>query len=302
MMHRVFAMTMALLLAVAPSASAADDRTPVPLWRVEGANNEIYLLGSVHLLRPDDHPLPGIIDQAYTDSEALVMELDMDDLDPVAMQATMTRLGLLPAGVTLESVLGERDYETALAAATEHDIPLELLAQSEPWLAAIMIEQLIIGRMGFNPELGVEMTLLGKATQDGKAISGLETVAEQLGYLDGLSADAQREYLLQTLSEADQAEPLMNAMIAAWKSGDVGVLEAEMLGEFDDHPELYRAIVVDRNERWISQLEPLLEDDDDYLVVVGALHLVGDDGLPSLLGRRGHKVTQLATDSVVAIN
>lgn len=290
------------LIAACLLANAAEGQTPVSLWRVEGESNTIYLLGSVHLLRQSDYPLPNIIDRAYADAEELVMELDMDDLDPIAMQTATTRMGMLPEGETLESVLGKRDYAAALTAATQLDIPFEMLAGTEPWYAAIMIEQLVLGRMGFNPQLGLEMVILTKAVEDGKEITGLETVEEQLGFLDGLSADAQRAFLMQTLEEADHAERLMNSMITAWKNGDVAKLESEMLSEFDEHPELYRAIVADRNRRWLGDIEPLLRAEDDYLVLVGALHLVGDDGLPTLLEQRGHKVTQLSTDSVVAIN
>lgn len=301
MMVRTLAIAFALIAACL-LANAAEGQTPVSLWRVEGESNTIYLLGSVHLLRQSDYPLPNIIDRAYADAEELVMELDMDDLDPIAMQTATTRMGMLPEGETLESVLGKRDYAAALTAATQLDIPFEMLAGTEPWYAAIMIEQLVLGRMGFNPQLGLEMVILTKAVEDGKEITGLETVEEQLGFLDGLSADAQRAFLMQTLEEADHAERLMNSMITAWKNGDVAKLESEMLSEFDEHPELYRAIVADRNRRWLGDIEPLLRAEDDYLVLVGALHLVGDDGLPTLLEQRGHKVTQLSTDSVVAIN
>lgn len=300
-MVRTLAIAFALIAACL-LANAAEGQTPVSLWRVEGESNTIYLLGSVHLLRQSDYPLPNIIDRAYADAEELVMELDMDDLDPIAMQTATTRMGMLPEGETLESVLGKRDYAAALTAATQLDIPFEMLAGTEPWYAAIMIEQLVLGRMGFNPQLGLEMVILTKAVEDGKEITGLETVEEQLGFLDGLSADAQRAFLMQTLEEADHAERLMNSMITAWKNGDVAKLESEMLSEFDEHPELYRAIVADRNRRWLGDIEPLLRAEDDYLVLVGALHLVGDDGLPTLLEQRGHKVTQLSTDSVVAIN
>ncbi len=283
---------LAALLAVLPLAAAAGGH-PVSMWLVEGQANRVYLLGSVHLLRRDDHPLPRAFDAAYEDAEALIMELDMDDLDPAAMQATTNRLGLIQDERTLKDFLGDALYEQAVAAAAAIDIPFDMLSKTEPWYAAITIEQLVLMRIGFNPMFGVEMHMTMKAQQDGKEITGLETVDEQLAFLDGLSIDAQNDLLMQTLAEGDEIETLMNNMVRAWRVGDTEFLETAMLGEIAQFPELYRAIVVDRNHRWVDQIEALLDERDDYLVVVGALHLIGSDGVPALLRQRGIRIGQL---------
>lgn len=292
----------AAMLLLAATATAAEPGSRFTMWSVSGDRNQVYLLGSVHLLRQGDYPLPTVIDAAYADAEGLVMELDMDDLDPFAMQATVNRLGLLPPGQSLEGTLGPTDYATASRAAAELDVPLDLLARSEPWLAAITIEQLVLTRLGFNPLYGVEMTLANKAKADGKPIDGLESVDEQLGFLDGLSAAAQRDLLLQTLAEGTEIASLMDDLIAAWKTGDIAFLEANMLAELAEYPELYRSIVADRNERWLTTLEDLLDDDDDYLVIVGALHLVGVDGLPRQLASEGYDVVQLESSAVLPVD
>ena len=278
----------ALLPLVAPAAGH-----PVSMWLIEGEANRVYLLGSVHLLRADDHPLPRVFEEAYEDAEALIMELDMDDLDPAAMQATTNRLGMIKDERTLKDYLGDALYEQAVAAAAAIDIPFDMLAKTEPWYAAITIEQLVLMRIGFNPMFGVEMHLTMKAQQDGKEITGLETVDEQLAFLDGLSIDAQNELLMQTLAEGDEIETLMDDMVRAWRVGDTEFLESAMLDDIARFPELYRAIVVDRNRRWVDEIEALLDDRDDYLVVVGALHLIGSDGVPALLRQRGIRAGQL---------
>ncbi len=286
-------------LVVTATPALAESVTPVTLWVAEGANNQVYLLGSVHLLRKADYPLPSIMERAYEDAEALVMEIDMDDLDPVETQALVTRLGVLPDERTLADVLGPEDYAVAEAAARELNIPLDLLEKSEPWLAAITIEQLMLSRLGFNAMHGVEMTYLGKARRDAKPIEGLETFAEQIGFLDGLSPEAQRDLLMQSLTEGAELRGMMDSLVEAWKSGDIEFLESEMLDELARFPELYDVVVVERNRRWIDQLLPLMERDEDYLVVVGALHLIGDDGVPAMLEAAGVNVAQLNTGSVI---
>ena len=263
------------------------------MWMAEGASNRVYLLGSVHLLREQDHPLPTVIDQVYEAAETLYMELDMDDLDPLLMQATINRLGMLDEDRSLRDVMGEDLYAEAESRAAELELPLEMLERTEPWLAAITVEQLALARIGFNPVYGVEMHLLRKASNDGKEILGFETVEQQLAYLDGLSLDAQRDLLMQTLAESTAIHDLMDDLILAWRSGDIDYLEQTLLEDVSGYPELYDTIVASRNRLWVDTIDALLEQREDYLVVVGALHLVGKDGVPQLLEQRGVRITQM---------
>lgn len=281
-------------LLLLPALAAADSGGhPVTLWMAEGASNTVYLLGSVHLLRKEDHPLPGAIDAAYDDAETLFMELDMDDLDPFAMQATINRLGMLDDNQSLRDIMGEDLYDDALLAAESLDIPLDMLAKTEPWFAAITIEQLALTRIGFNPLYGIEMHMMSKAIRDGKTIQGFESVEQQLELLDGLSLDAQRDLLMQTLAEGANIRDIMDQLIAAWRTGDIAYMEENLLADVANYPELYETIVADRNRNWANTIDKLLGDDEDYLVIVGALHLIGEDGLPRLLEGRGYSVNQL---------
>ena len=284
-----------LLAALLANLAACTEATPhpLPLWQLDGAENRVYLLGSVHLLREQDYPIPETIYSAYADAETIVMELDLDDLDPVATQALVNRLGSIQDGGTLGELLGDRDWQRARRLADDIGISLEALMQTEPWLAAISVEQMMLNRIGFDPAFGIEAHLLGKASTDGKEIVGLEDMAQQLGFLDSLSLPAQRDLLLQTLDEATGIEAMMDQLIDAWRRGDVAFLKSRMLADMQQYPELYDALVVGRNRDWARQIEDLLDDEDDYLIVVGALHLVGEDSVLALLSRKGHAAKQL---------
>lgn len=283
-------MVFAALLAMCASAAYADH--PLPLWQVEGKDNQVYLLGSVHLLREQDYPLPSALYDAYDDAEVLVMELDMDDLDPALVQALVQKLGMSNDTGNLAALMGAQ-YDQAAAGAEDLQIPLALLGTMEPWLAAISVEQLMLQRIGFDPAFGVEAHLVERAVGDGKEVLGLEEVDEQLGILDGLSLEAQRQLLLQTLSEAGSIEALMDGMISAWRKGDTAYLEENMLEDMQGYPEIYDAIVTKRNRDWVGQIRDMLDDQQDYLIVVGALHLVGPDSVPAMLRDDGHSIAQL---------
>jgi uncharacterized protein YbaP (TraB family) len=283
-----------LLLLLAHSVQAADDGHPVTMWKVSGARNSVYLLGSIHLLRQQDYPLPTALDVAYSDAEVLIMEVDMDDLDPFATQAAFTTYGVLHDDKTLRDLMGDELFEQALVAADAIDIPLDMLLKTEPWYAAMTIEIMMLARIGFNPTLGIEMYMMSKAQDDGKRIDGLETVEEQIQFLDGMSIQAQRDMLMSTLTESAKLGEMMDELIDAWRHGNLRHLESGMLEDLAKHEELNRALVTDRNERWVRQIEELLDDDEDYLIIVGALHLVGDLGVPNLLKRRGIGIYQLS--------
>ena len=191
------------------------------------------------------------------------MELDMDDMDPVATQAMTTELGLIENGGTLTDLLGPQVYAEAAALAAAAEIPLNLLDRAEPWYAAMNVEMMLLMRMGFNPALGIESHLMERAVNDNKEIRGFETMRQQLGFLDGLSPEAQQEMFLQALAEGPEMRELMDSLIDAWRIGDTEFLEESMLREMQDFPELNQTIVINRNFDWTAQIEELLDDEDD---------------------------------------
>jgi uncharacterized protein YbaP (TraB family) len=261
-------------------------------WHVSnGRGGELWLLGSVHLLRAEDHPLPAVVNDLYAGADALAMELDLDDLDPLAMQAQLLGAAALDPSTTLREVLGHEAYEAARAKAQGLGVDLGLLGRFKPWLVAITLMELGMDRLGFRQEYGLEQYLLRLAKNDGKQIQGLESVATQVEVLDGLSFAAQNALLEQTLNELDTAGDMMHDLVQAWRDGRLEELDQVLMQGFEDFPALYESLVVARNERWIGALEALLASSESHLVVVGALHLTGDDSVVELLGARGLRVT-----------
>lgn len=265
----------------------------VTLWELQGNTNRIFILGSMHMLRSTDYPIPSVIYSAFDEAESLIMELDLDDLDPQSIAALVLELGILGDGESLEDKIGKSAYAEALALANAAQIPLALLANSEPWLAAMTVETLVLTRVGFDPQYGIENHLMAMAKSAHKEITGLETERQQLEMLDNLSRNAQRDMLLQTLADANEIADVLNDIIDAWRNGDTEFLAETLLSEVAEYQELYETIVVDRNRNWVKQIEALLDDVDDYLIVVGTMHLVGKDGVPTLLKNRGLEIRQM---------
>ena len=257
------------------------------LWRIDGASNVLFLLGSVHFLRASDYPLPPLFDEAYEEAEAIYMELDMDDLDPLSAAAQMNSRGRPEDGRGLRELLGEPAYRNAADKAAALQIRLEMLEGLEPWYAAMTVLQLELIKHGFDPTQGIENYYTRRAGDDGKPILGLETLEEQILLLDSMPAATQRDFLLMSLEDAAQLDRQLGVLIEAWREGRIDLLAAELQRSFEPFPELYDRMIVERNVRWAQTIAELIDDDRDYLIVIGALHLVGEDSVVELLARRG---------------
>jgi uncharacterized protein len=273
------------------AAHAADQQQHI-LWSLQGKTNKVYLLGSMHLLKESEQ-LPAAIDSAYADADALIMELDMDDLDPLQMQQAALELAMQPEGRTLQQQLGPKIYEQFVAKTRALGVEPAMLDRFQPWFAAITLVQLQLMKLGFDAEAGVEKRLTRRAAGDGKKIQGLETVREQLEIMARLPEKQQREFLLYSVDDAERMATEVDELLASWRSGDAAAMAKLLQEGFDEYPDLYRPLTVERNRQWLPQIEQLLDDREDYLVVVGALHLVGKESVIDLLERKGYKVKQL---------
>jgi uncharacterized protein len=278
----------ALLGVVLPAGLAAADPAA---WRVGGRDGgEVTLLGSMHVLRPSDYPLPPAIDAFVQRADSVVMEIDLDDIDPASQQRTVLQASMLPQGTVLQDVVDADVYRLLEQRMTELGVDLARLERFEPWFLAITVLDLGMRKIGFQAERGVEQYVLGLAQAAGKEVAGLETVEFQIGLFDALPPEQQQAMLEQTLAELDEGVTVLGEMVAAWRDGELESLSAELLDEFDEFPGLYERLVTNRNSDWVPQLEQMLAGNRRHLVVVGALHLVGPDSVIEQLRSRGHDV------------
>jgi len=292
----VFARPLSVLIAAAlccaVSAAAVADSGHHSFWSVKGAHNTVYLLGSVHVLKPAESDLPPDSTRAYASAKALVMELDLNNLNLESMLGAGASEEMLPEGQTLAGALGAEAYDRFVAHLQPFGVEPEFFSQFQPWFAAITLEQLQLAKLGFESGSGVDEQFAQRAQTDHKPIIALETLDQQLGIFAHLSLAEQRRFLLYTLEDADESASSTDAVIDAWRSGDTQALEHLLSDSYAQYPELFRMLTTDRNRAWLPTISGLLHENQDYLVIVGALHLVGKDGLIRLLEDQGYAVVQ----------
>jgi len=273
-----------------PSSCLADSHHI--LWEVKGKHNTVYLLGSVHMLKPGDSAIPAEALHAYAQSTKLVMELDLNAVGTEDALAGEAQLAVLPEGQTLKDALGSELYAKFTSHASDVGLDPEFVDHFQPWFAAVMLEQYELSKAGFDPASGVDMQFAGRAQTDGKEVIGLETVDEQLSIFASMSAAQQREYVRSMLDESSTDVKETDKIVSAWQNGDSAKLEQLLREGSKDSPELYRRLTIDRNRKWLPRIEQMLHENENYLVIVGALHLIGNDGVIDLLQRDGYTPVQ----------
>lgn len=282
-----------ILLASAAMATLAvgSARAEPALWEVTGGESTVWLFGSVHLLPEGGFTIGDELADALGEAERLCLEIDTGAEDETATSAVTLARAVDPEGRDLFELLGS-DADDVRNAAKEAGVPLEALAMFEPWFAGLTVSVMALQAHGYDVQHGVEQIIQAEARDAGLPSCGLETLDGQLSLLDGLPDTLQKEILMQAIEEAGSIESLIEPMLDAWRSGDEAGLERSLEEDFEGYPELAEALIYRRNERWAGQVSTMLEDDEDVLVVVGAMHLVGDRGLPALLTGRGYRVAR----------
>lgn len=286
---RFILLVVALLAAGAPAQSQGRHF----LWKVEAPSGATaYLLGSLHVLSAASYPLPAAIDEAFAESQTLVEEVDLDEMsDPMAMMGALTK-ALLGDGKTLDHIVEPATYAEVKKRAESTGLPMVALDRMKPWLVAVTLMAPTLEAAGFKPEFGIDRHFFNRAKDQGLKRQALETIAYQLDRFDSMPLPVQEALLKATIADLDTQVGGVKDMVRAWSSGDLAAVEQLTLTSFKESPELYRRLLVERNENWVPHVEKCLAERAGCFIVVGAAHLVGRDGLPALLAKKGLKVTQ----------
>lgn len=290
------------VLAVGLAAAQAFAQAPAPtsatngrhfVWRVAKDGRAVaWLIGSVHVLKPDAYPLPPVFSRAFDETGTIIEEVDLGAAADLAAILPTAAKAVLNNGQTLSALLDRETYVLVQNSAAAAGMPMLVLDRMQPWLVAMTLAVPALRRSGFDPALGLDQHFYERAKAAKRPVRGLETVAYQLDRLGGLPMAVQVDMLRAVLADVETQVAAVTDLVAAWKTGDVAALERLLLKEFRESPEVYQRLLVERNQAWAPKIAACVTEPAPCLVVVGGAHLVGPDSVVALLRQSGFSVDQ----------
>ena len=284
-----------LVAATACSAAPATQAKAAnpALWKVADHDTTIYLFGTIHLLPKDTKWRSSAIDKAASGADTLVVETVIDESNPAATMSEMLQLAVSP-GLPPIAQRVPADKRPALESLiAKSGIPAPMFDRLETWAAAFMLLGVQFKELGLDPGSGVESALKKQFSDSKKTIGQLETNAEQLGFFDRLSEEAQRKFLVALLDGTGDMNSEFKKMLDAWTRGDVKGIAHSFNSDLSDAAELRDALLTRRNANWANWVKGRLDQPGTVLMAVGAGHLAGDHSVQSMLEKQGVKVTRV---------
>lgn len=276
------------VLLIFPSISFAE----TSVWHVSKNGNDMYLGGTIHMLKKEDYPLPVEFDMAFKKSDKLVFETDIDKAKMPEFAKKMAQMFSYPPGKSLKKTLNPETFKKLEKHLADRNIPVESFLQFKPSMVVIILTVIELKKIGM-VDAGVDEHFHTKAKQAGKATGYFETVDEQLSFLLTMGEGNENEMIMSSITDMNKMESTMALIKAAWLSGDENKMENVALNDMvRDYPKLHKTLLVKRNNDWMPKIEKMMADRPVEMVLVGALHLVGKDGLLQQLRNKGYVVKQ----------
>lgn len=265
------------------------------VWKL--ADTDVYLAGSIHVLRSSDYPLPEEYDIAYRNADRLVLETDLAAADDLKNQTLVAARGIYTDGRTLSHELSDPVYARLSDYLRAKGLPPEQFELYRPWLVMLTLTMIELQANGITAQHGVDRHFYQRARRDGKPVSGLEGIEVQIDALASLGGEFSDELIESQLSDMEELPEMIDELIASWRVGDETLLNDLLMGDLrDQYPGVYDRVFRQRNRNWLDTLEGLIRSGDRVMVIVGSGHLIGEDGLITLLDQRGYRFDKLDAD------
>jgi len=273
---------------------AAADQSRSFMWEVKSATTTVYILGSIHFANPDLYPLPTIIEDAFEKSSVLVVEVNPLTINLKRVKKIVQKKGMYPDGESLQGSISDKLLSDLRGSLEKHKIPIQGFISMKPGLCAITLASVLLMKMGYSPDYGIDQYFAKKATGK-KPIIELETIDQQLSLI--FDMPDQELFLKYTLSDIAKGENFMAKTVEQWKAGDAEALFGLLLKPYAKDPQfkpILDKMYFDRNFKMAARIEGFLKIKKTYFVVVGAAHLIGEKGIIKILEKRNYKVRQFA--------
>ena len=265
------------------------------VWKISKGEKYFYLGGTMHLLSPQDYPLPKEYTNAYRDSDKLIFETDIANSKTPDSQQKFLSVMTYSSDKTLIDDLNDETYLQLKDFLASRNIPIENFTMFHPWATALTISIIEYQRFGMTPEYGIEEYFRKSSLSDNKELGSLESLDEQIDFIKSMEKIDPNVMVNYTLRDLEALPDFIKVLRKSWRHGDIESFTTnssivKMKAEF---PELYNTFVTNRNNKWMSGLIILNDNNIKEFVLVGTMHLNGKEGLLNQLHLAGFDIDQL---------
>lgn len=265
------------------------------VWKVSNEHGELYLGGTIHMLRPTDYPLNSEYDIAFNDSDLIVFETDISATMDMGFQQKMMMQMSLPPGKSLETLLQPATYKRLSQFAQSRGLPIETLNNFKPAMVILTLTVMELKKLGMTVTSGMETYFSAQARKHNKPVASLETPDEQLSVLTSMGDGYEDTFVNGSLDDFERLETEFTELIKAWRNGDTKTIDTMMTSMMKERfPDMYNTLLVKRNFNWISQIGDFIKTPETEFILVGAAHLAGNDSVQNLLKAQGYTVKKVS--------
>ncbi len=265
------------------------------LYEISKGEQKIYLGGTIHVLRNSDYPLPAEYEQAYEQTQILVLETDMKKSNSPEFGQQFAQAFTYSGGKNLAQDLQPKLWQQLQEYADKNQFPLGQMSMFKAVFVSLSMSIVEMQKRGYGLGQGVDMYFYQKASLVNKPVQELESAEEVLAHMQALVDLDANQIIKSTLSDLSKIDKVMSQSLVYWRKGDLEKLDKEMAKDMREQtPEVYQHLLVNRNQAWLPKIESMLTTPETELVLVGALHLGGKDGLLKALKARGYQVKPYA--------
>lgn len=262
------------------------------VWKAEKDQQTIYLGGTVHILRATDYPLPEAYNTAYKASQILTFETDIAALSSPEFQQQMI-LSLSYAGEkTIANQTSPEVYKALNEYAASLGLSLEYMKKAKPGMLMSAFTMMELQKMGVTQE-GIDLHFAKLAKKDGKSIKYFETPQEQVSFIAKLGLGNENKFYTYLLKDLKNTKQQFLEILKSWRSGNDKEMDKIINLAMKDFPKMNKLLLIDRNNNWMPNIEKYFDTKEVEFVLVGAAHLIGEDGVINMLKKKGYKITQL---------
>jgi len=265
-----------------------------PVWKVSKGDDFIYLGGTIHMLSDKDYPLPQAFQEAYANTDNVVLETDIRGLEAPELQGRILEAISYQDHRGLSNVLTRDVYKQLEEVLKSRGLPIAVLDKLTPFGAMMTVTQIELQRLGLIGVDGVDLHFTKRAEKDEKPRLSLETVEEQLVFMHSMNDLDPDTVIKSGIEELENMQNVWSGLVSAWRLGDLKQLETMGIDDMKSQfPNMYQTMLVQRNKAWLGDIEALMTNQDKEFVLVGALHMAGEEGLITQLAKRGYTIIQL---------